>query len=201
MTTIGKGTATGKQLLGFIEEIEGVRERKKQLAEAEKAIMAEAKAKGFDPKTIRKIISMRAEDVAKRQEAETLLDTYMHAIGMADEPPLFAAMGAVSIDAAAREEAVEFLKKIVPRSAELIFKTGGKPVRIFRDAEGEAKAEEVVDDSPPAAAARSRADDFAAVEETLAAGPTSRIKSAADRAEEAAEAKRRAAAKTTEPAS
>lgn len=196
--TLGKGTATGKELLGFIEEIEGVRERKKQLSEAEKAIFAVAKAKGFDAKTIRRIISMGAEDIAKRQEAEALLDTYMHAIGMAEEPPLFAAMGAVSIDPAAREQAIDVLKKIVPKSAELIFKTSGKPIRIFRDLDGEARAEEVADEPVPAPAPRSRADDFAAVEETKSAGATSRVKSAADRAEEAAEAKRRASARTPE---
>jgi uncharacterized protein (UPF0335 family) len=201
--TIGKGTKVGKELLGFIEEIESVKERKKQLSEAEKSIFQEAKAKGFDTKTIRRLIAMRAEDVSKRQEAEALLDTYMHAIGMGEEPPLFAAMGAIGVDLAAREEAVEFLKKIVPRSAELILKVGGKPIRIFRDLDGEAKAEEVVDDPEPAvapAAPRSRAANFAGVEPTLARGETARVKSAADLAWEQSEAKRRATAKEPEPA-
>lgn len=204
--TIGKGTKVGKELLGIIEEVEGVRERKKQLAEAEKSILQEAKAKGFDTKTIRRIVKMRAEDVSKRQEAEALLDTYMHAIGMGEEPPLFAAMGAVGVDLAAREEAVEFLKKIVPKSGELILKVGGTPIRIFRDADGEAKAEEYDEDSAPSVAPApprsSRADDLSAVAATMAAGKPSLVKSAADRAEEASEAKRRtqAAAKTPEPA-
>lgn len=196
--SIGKGTKIGKELIGVIDEVEAVRERKKQLAESEKAIFAAAKAKGFDVKTIRAIIKMRAEDQAKRQEAETLLDTYMHAIGMDDEPPLFAAMGAVSFDAAAREQAVEFLKSIVPRSAELILKAAGTPIRIYRDAEGEARAEEWLEEMPPAE--RERASDFAGVEGTKASGSTSRVKSAADRAEDAAEAKRRATAKVAEPA-
>lgn len=200
--TIGKGTKVGKELLGFIEEIEGVKERKKQLSEAEKSIFQEAKAKGFDTKTIRRLIAMRAEDVSKRQEAEALLDTYMHAIGMGEEPPLFAAMGAIGVDLAAREEAVEFLKKIVPKSAELILKIGGTPIRIFRDLDGEAKAEEVVDDPEPSVAPgrASRAADFSAVGPTKAGGETSRVKSAADLAWEQSEKKRRAESKEPEPA-
>jgi uncharacterized protein (UPF0335 family) len=202
--TIGKGTKVGKELLGFIEEIEGVKERKKQLSEAEKSIFQEAKAKGFDTKTIRRLIAMRAEDVSKRQEAEALLDTYMHAIGMGEEPPLFAAMGAIGVDLAAREEAVEFLKKIVPKSAELILKIGGTPIRIFRDMDGEAKAEEVVDDPEPsvapAASRASRAADFSAVGPTKAGGETSRVKSAADLAWEQSEKKRRTESKEPESA-
>ena len=51
--TIGKGTKSGKELRGLIEEIEGVRDRKKQLSEQEKEIFQRGKTLGFDVKTIR----------------------------------------------------------------------------------------------------------------------------------------------------
>lgn len=150
--TIGKGTKSGKALRGFVEEIEGVRERKKQLGEAEKAIFAEAKAADFDTKTIRKLVQLRAQDKTKRDEAQALLDTYMHAIGMEDEPPpLFAALEKAGADLATRDQAIEFMKSIVPPSGEIIIKIGGSPVRIWRGSEGEAHAEDVTAAAPPKA--------------------------------------------------
>jgi uncharacterized protein (UPF0335 family) len=190
--SIGKGTKSGKELRGLIEEIEGVRDRKKQLSEQEKEIFQRGKAQGFDVKTIRAILTLRKLDVSKRQEQEALLDTYMHAIGMAEEPPLFVALGKFAVDLAAREEAVEFLKSICPPHGEIVLKLGGLPVRVFRDAEGKAVAEEV-DEPAPTIKPMSR-DDF----DDTGRFPTedvdgirkSHVKSAADRAEEAAAAKR-----------
>ena len=43
---------------------------------------AEAKANGFDVKTLRQVIRLRKQDSAERQEAEALLDLYMQALGM-----------------------------------------------------------------------------------------------------------------------
>ena len=44
--------------------------------------MAEAKANGFDTKTLRKIITLRKKNAEERQEEEAMLDLYMHALGM-----------------------------------------------------------------------------------------------------------------------
>lgn len=190
--TIGKGTKSGKELRGLIEEVEGVRERKKQLTEQEKEVFQRGKALGFDVKTIRTILTLRKQDVSARQQQEALLDTYMHAIGMAEEPPLFMALGKFAVDLAAREEAVEFLKSIVPPHGEIVLKLGGLPVRVFRDADGKAVAEEV-DDPAPAIKPMKR-EDFDDTgrfsTEDLDGIRKSHVKSAADRAEEAAAAKR-----------
>lgn len=191
--TIGKGTKSGKELRGLIDEIEGVRDRKKQLSELEKEIFQRGKAQGFDVKNIRAILTLRKQDVSKRQEAEALLDTYMHAIGMAEEPPLFVALGKFAVDLAAREEAVEFLKSIVPPHGEIVLKLGGLPVRVYRDTDGNPVAEEV-DDDPAPTIKPSKREDF----DDTGRFPTedvdgirkSHVKSAADRAEEAAAAKR-----------
>ncbi|MDE2467455.1 MAG: hypothetical protein KGL35_01580, partial [Bradyrhizobium sp.] len=131
-------------------------------------------------------------------EQDALLDTYMHAIGMSEEPPLFAHFGKFAIDLAAREQAVEFLKSIVPPTGEIVLKLGGLPVRVYRDKDGVALAEEV--DDPLPTVKPIKREDF----DDTGRFPTedidgihkSYVKSAADRAEEAAAAKRM---RTAEP--
>ena len=44
---------------------------------------AEAKGQGFDVKVIREVVRIRKKDLKERDEAESLLDTYLHAIGTA----------------------------------------------------------------------------------------------------------------------
>jgi uncharacterized protein (UPF0335 family) len=46
-----------------------------------KEVFAEAKGNGFDVKILRKVIRLRKQDKAKRQEEEALLDLYLSAIG------------------------------------------------------------------------------------------------------------------------
>ena len=46
-----------------------------------KEIFAEAKGGGFDTKIIRKVVRIRKQDRAKRQEEEAILDLYLAAIG------------------------------------------------------------------------------------------------------------------------
>ena len=46
-----------------------------------KDVFAEAKGEGFDVKVLRKVIRMRKQDKAKRQEEEALIDLYLSAIG------------------------------------------------------------------------------------------------------------------------
>lgn len=199
--SLGKGTKGGKILRGFIEEIEAVRERKKQLGEAESATFAEAKKEGFDVKTIRRILKLRELTPDERNNAEQILETYMHAIGMAEEPPLWAALAKFAVDLAAREEAVEFLKKIVPHTGEIILKLGAKPVRIWRDGDGNPQSEDVETER---AVARSRAADemdrdhpgatYGGVSPGGRALPKSHIDAAVERAERRAHEKRLAEA-------
>jgi uncharacterized protein (UPF0335 family) len=70
------------QLKAFIERIEKLEEEKKAIADDIKDVYAEAKSTGFDTKALRKIVSLRKQDVNERQEAEAILETYMHALGM-----------------------------------------------------------------------------------------------------------------------
>lgn len=74
------GSAQG-QLKSVIERIERLEEDKKSVMEDLKNVYAEAKGNGFDTKVIRKIIRLRKQDTAQRQEEEALLDLYLSAIG------------------------------------------------------------------------------------------------------------------------
>ncbi len=140
--TIGKGTEAGKELAGFISEIERVRDRKKQVTDEEKGIFAAAKAKGYDTKTIRRILTLRGEDNKKRQEAEALFDSYLHAIGMAEDLPLFRAVGLMGVDVTVAEQVVEALSQLVPVAGEIVVKVGAARIRLYRDKDGNPHAEE-----------------------------------------------------------
>ena len=69
------------QLRSFIERTERLGEERAEVAEQIKEVMAEAKASGFDTKTIKRIIRLRKMDKAKRDEEEALLDLYLSALG------------------------------------------------------------------------------------------------------------------------
>ena len=56
--------------------------KKKALGDDIKEVYAEAKANGFDVKTLRQVIRLRKQDTSERAEQEALLDLYLHALGM-----------------------------------------------------------------------------------------------------------------------
>jgi uncharacterized protein (UPF0335 family) len=70
------------QLKAFIERIERLEEEKKAIADDIRDVYAEAKGNGFDTKALRAIVRMRKQDADERKEQETILETYMHALGM-----------------------------------------------------------------------------------------------------------------------
>lgn len=74
------------QLRQIVEQIERLEEEKKATAGDIRDKYVEAKAIGFDPKILRKIISLRKKSQTERQEEDAVLITYMHALGMASEP-------------------------------------------------------------------------------------------------------------------
>lgn len=72
----------GKQLLSIVERIEKLTEEKQGVADDIKDIFAESKSNGFDNKTVRKIIKLRAMDAADRTEQKYLLEIYCRALGL-----------------------------------------------------------------------------------------------------------------------
>jgi uncharacterized protein (UPF0335 family) len=78
----GTQEVNAAHLRAFIERIERLEEEKKALADDIKDVYGEAKANGFDTKTMRKIMAIRKQDRDKRIEEETILDLYLAALGM-----------------------------------------------------------------------------------------------------------------------
>ncbi len=73
--------ATG-QLRAFIERIERLEEEKKTIADDIKEVYAEAKGTGFDTKIIRKVVRLRKQDKAEREEEAAKTELYLAALGM-----------------------------------------------------------------------------------------------------------------------
>lgn len=73
---------TGGELLQFLERIEQLQSEIKDIKEQEKEVFAEAKGRGFDTKTMRKILKMRKQTPDERAEEDAILDTYLTALGM-----------------------------------------------------------------------------------------------------------------------
>ena len=69
------------QLKSVIERIERLEEDKAAILADLKEVYLEAKGNGFDVKILRKVIRLRKQDTAKRQEEEALIDLYLSAIG------------------------------------------------------------------------------------------------------------------------
>jgi len=69
------------QLKTIVERIERLEEDKAGIMADLKEVYAEAKGNGFDVKTLRKVVRIRKQDRAKRQEEEAILDLYLSAIG------------------------------------------------------------------------------------------------------------------------
>lgn len=79
---VDASSVAADQLKSIIERIERLEGEKAGIAGDIKDVYAEAKGNGLDTKVLRKIISLRKQDHAERQEAEAILDLYMQALGM-----------------------------------------------------------------------------------------------------------------------
>jgi len=84
MTDIGHNTETvaAAELRSIIERIERLEEEKAAIGGDTKDVIAEAKGRGWDTKAIRTIIRLRKKDANERIEEETILHSYMSALGM-----------------------------------------------------------------------------------------------------------------------
>ena len=71
------------RLRTIIERLERLEEDKQAIMTDMKEVFAEAKGEGYDVKILRKVIRIRKQDKAKRQEEEAILDLYMSALGEA----------------------------------------------------------------------------------------------------------------------
>jgi uncharacterized protein (UPF0335 family) len=80
---VSEGSIAADELRLLIERIERLEEEKKAMADDIRDVYAEARARGYDPKTMRTVVRLRKMENHVRQEAEALLDTYKAALGLA----------------------------------------------------------------------------------------------------------------------
>ena len=82
MTNSDPHNVTADELRQFIEQYEQLEAEKKDVAERQKELMAEAKARGYDTKVMRKVIALRKRDKDDIAEEEAILEMYKAALGM-----------------------------------------------------------------------------------------------------------------------
>lgn len=76
-------TVAADELRQFIEQIEQLDAEAKDIAERKKEAMAEAKARGYDTKVMKKVVALRKRDKDDIAEEEAVLEMYKQALGMA----------------------------------------------------------------------------------------------------------------------
>lgn len=84
MSNIGHNSqrVTADELRQFVERFERLEAEKKDLADQQKEVMGEAKARGYDTKVMRKVIALRKRDADDIAEEEAVLSMYCEALGM-----------------------------------------------------------------------------------------------------------------------
>lgn len=70
------------ELRAFVERYERLEADKKDIADQQKEVMAEAKGRGYDVKVLRKIMALRKREPAEISEEEAVLEIYKEALGM-----------------------------------------------------------------------------------------------------------------------
>ena len=73
---------TAAELRQFVERYERLESERKDLAEQMKEVMAEARARGYDVKVLKKLIALRKRDASEVSEEEAILSLYKEALGL-----------------------------------------------------------------------------------------------------------------------
>ena len=73
---------TAEELRQFVERFERLEIEKKDIADQQKEVLAEAKSCGYDTRIMRKIVSLRKRDLEEVAEEEAVLSMYKTALGM-----------------------------------------------------------------------------------------------------------------------
>ncbi|MEL6411705.1 MAG: DUF2312 domain-containing protein [Pseudomonadota bacterium] len=73
---------TADELRQFVERFERLAVEKQDIAGQQKEVMAEAKARGYDTKALRKLIALRKMSPDDLAEEEAVLSMYREALGV-----------------------------------------------------------------------------------------------------------------------
>ena len=78
----GSYRVAADELRQFVERFENLEIEKRNIADQQKEVMAEAKGRGYDTKILRKLVVLRKRDLQDIAEEEAVLDMYKSALGM-----------------------------------------------------------------------------------------------------------------------
>ncbi len=78
----GSYRVAAEELRQFVERYERLEAEKKDIADQQKEVMAEAKGRGYDTRVMRKLIALRKRDREELAEEEAVLEMYKEALGM-----------------------------------------------------------------------------------------------------------------------
>ena len=76
-------TVTADELRQFIERAEQLSSEKRDIAEQEKELFAEARGRGYDVAVMKKVIALRKRKPDEIAEEEAIIEMYRSALGMA----------------------------------------------------------------------------------------------------------------------
>jgi uncharacterized protein (UPF0335 family) len=82
VSKVGDNSVAADQLRQFVERVERLIEERKGISDDIRDVKAEAKATGFDVRTINEVVKLRALERHTREEREALLETYKAALGL-----------------------------------------------------------------------------------------------------------------------
>jgi uncharacterized protein (UPF0335 family) len=85
---MGGGQVAADELRLLLERVERLSEEAKGISDDIKDVYAEAKGRGYDPKTMRKVLAIRKKKKEEYLEEEAILEVYMVALGMLSGTPL-----------------------------------------------------------------------------------------------------------------
>ena len=73
---------TREEIRSFVERIERLNIEKNEIAEQQKEVFSEAKARGYDTRVLRKVVSLRKRDPQDLSEEEAILELYREALDL-----------------------------------------------------------------------------------------------------------------------
>ena len=80
--SVGSYRVAADELRQFVERFENLEIEKRNIADQQKEVMAEAKSRGYDTKIMRKLVVLRKRDLQDLAEEEAILSMYKSALGM-----------------------------------------------------------------------------------------------------------------------
>ena len=78
----GSYRVAADELRQFVERFYHLEIEKRNIADQQKEVMAEAKSRGYDTKIMRKLVVLRKRDLQDLAEEEAILGMYRSALGM-----------------------------------------------------------------------------------------------------------------------